>query len=506
MSTPLIVRMSPSFQPKGLPHITAHSGLKPFSKGPPLPAQEAALVGIATLDLVFLPWAVGTMHVWSQLVSLGLSVAAFAVALLPRPGPQPANRPLSRLLRFPLFWAGLVVLAYVSIQALNPSWLFETDSKSWWLVPERHNPFLPSGVDAPFARSSPWRAMVVFGPSWALVCAVWSGFLRRQSYRLMFGAVASSGALLALMGLVEQMTSADLIFWAYKPPPTSNFVASFIYRNHAGAYFNLVIAVAVGLAGWHWRRAQRKLEGPGAAVAFGFAAALVGTAVVFSASRMSIVLLVAFTFMAALWPAFRNFSESDSCRPRRTWVTLAIPTICALAIGWVSFEASGVWERFAELVASPTASLRFRTIAREAAGNMLSDRWALGWGAGCFRYGFPLYAQHYPEIYFSPLDGRKYWEHVHDDLLEFPIELGAVGMIPIAAALGFVGWRLLRARFWRNPVSLCATVGCLLTLSHAWVDFVFQNPAVTATWAILLVGAIRWAELESSVEHRRGIP
>jgi O-antigen ligase len=137
---------------------------------------------------------------------------------------------------------------------------------------------------------------------------------------------------------------------------------------------------------------------------------------------------------------------------------------------------------------------------------MLSDRWALGWGAGCFRYGFPLYAQHYPEIYFSPLDGRKYWEHVHDDLLEFPIELGAVGMIPIAAALGFVGWRLLRARFWRNPVSLCATVGCLLTLSHAWVDFVFQNPAVTATWAILLVGAIRWAELESSVEHRRGIP
>lgn len=464
------------------------------------------LVAIVTLNLIILPWALGTMHVWSQFLSLGLSVTSVAVAMLSRPGADPSDRPVVRLLRFPVFWAGILALAYIAVQGLNPSWRYVADSKSWWLVPVHHNAYLPSGVDAPFAKSNPWRAMVIFASTWALVCSVWSGFLRRQSYRLMFGAIAFGGALLAFVGLVQQATGTDRIFWAYKVPPTAQFMASFIYRNHAGAYFNLVVAVAVGVAGWHWRRTQRNLESPGAAVAFGFAAALIGTAVIFSASRMSIVMLVAFTLMVALGPALKTFSLHGGRRRPRSWAVTAIPVVCILAIGIVSFEASGVWERFASLVASPSASLRFRTVGREAAGNMLNDRWVLGWGAGCFRYGFPLYAQHYPEIYLSGRDGRKYWEHVHDDLLEFPIDLGAVGMIPIAAALGFAAWRLIRVRFWRNHVSLCAVAGCLLTLVHAWVDFVFQNPAVMLTWAVLLVGAIRWAELESAVEQRRVIP
>jgi O-antigen ligase len=481
-------------------------GPKAASKGPPLPVQETALVGVATLNLIFLPWALGGMHVWSQLVSLGLSAAALTVALLPRRGADPSDLPAERLLRFPVFWAGMLVLAYIAVQGLNPSWRFVSDAKSWWLVPLRHNPFLPSGIDAPFARSNPWRAIVIFGSVWILVCSVWSGFLRRQSYRLMFGAISLAGALLSFVGLIQQIGGSDRIFWGYKAPEKAQFMASFIYRNHAGAYFNLVLAVAVGLAGWHWRRAQRRIEGLGAAVAFGFSAALIGVAVIFSASRMSIVLLVAFTLMVALGPAFRSLWEPSGRRRRRAWAVIALPAVCILGIGFVSFEANSVWHRFAALVASPSATLRSRTLAREAAGAMIRDRWVLGWGAGCFRYGFPLYAQHYPEIYYSASGGREYWEHAHDDLLEFPLELGAVGMIPVVAALGFIGWRLLRARFWRNPVSLCAASGCLLTLVHAWVDFVFQNPAVTATWAVLLVGAIRWAELESAVERRRIIP
>lgn len=468
--------------------------------------QEAALVGVATLNLVFLPWALGGMHVWSQLVSLGLSAAALAVALLPRPGADPSDLPAGRLLRFPVFWVGMLILAYIALQGLNPSWRFVSDAKSWWLIPLPHNRLLPSGVDAPFARSNPWRATVIFGSVWILACAVWSGFLRRQSYRLMFGSIALGGALLSFVGLIQQIAGSNQIFFGYKAPEKAQFMASFIYRNHAGAYFNLVLAIAVGLAGWHWRRAQRRLEGPGAAVAYGFAAALIGTTVIFSASRMSIVLLVAFALVAALRPAFRAISKPSGHRPLRAWAIIAIPAVCVLSIGFVSFEAKSVWQKIADLVANPSATLRDRTLAREASENMLRDRWLLGWGAGCFRYAFPLYAQHFPEIYYSGKDGRKYWEHAHDDLLEFPIELGAAGMIPVALALGYAGWRLLRVKFWRNQVSLCAAAGCLLTLAHAWVDFVFQNPAVMATWVIFLIGAIRWAELDSAIVRGRFIP
>jgi O-antigen ligase len=493
----------PPFHATDRSSTAASSGPKSGSKGPPLPVQEAILVGIVTTNLIFLPWALGAMHVWSQLVSLGMSVTGFVVAFLPRDGVEAHDRPLVRLIRFPIFWAGLVTLVYVALQGLNPSWRFMTDSKSWWLVPVQFNPYLPSGVAAPYSRSNPWRAMVIFGSIWILACSIWSSLLRRQSYRLMFSATAIAAALLAFVGLIEQVSTNGQTFWGFKAPEKAQFMASFIYRNHAGAYFNLMVALAAGLTGWHFRRAQRKIESMGATVAFGFAATLVGTAVIFSASRMSIVLLVAFSLLVCQGPVFRAILEPGRRKQRRIWATLAIPLVCIVAIVFVSLEADSVWGRFSKLVSSPSATLRSRIVAREAAGAMFRDRWLLGWGAGCFRYGFPLYAQHYPEIYLSPSGGRQYWEHAHDDLIEIPVELGVAGTVPLVAALGWAGWRLLCMRFWRNFVSLCAAAGCILTLAHAWVDFVFQNPAVTATWAVLLVGAIRWAEFESGIERKR---
>jgi hypothetical protein len=464
--------------------------------------QEVALVVVATLELVFLPWALGTMHVWSQIVSLGLSASAFAIALLRRSGPILSDRPLTRLFRFPVFWCGILVLAYVAVQGLNPSWRFEMNSKSWWLVPVAYITHLPSGIEAPFHRSNPWRAEIIFGSIWLLVCSIWIGFHRRQSFRLLASSLVLSGAILSLVGLFEQITGTQRIFWEYQAPITAQFFASFVYRNHAGAYFNLVLALATAMATWHWRRHQRRVEGPGAAIVYGFAAALVGTAVIFSASRMSIVVMIAFTLIVAVAVGFGLSSGLAGRRSRGPWKYVILPAACILAIAYVSFEATGVWQRIAALVANPTATLHSRTLAREAAEEMFRDRWIYGWGAGCFRYGFPLYQQKYPEIYMGP-SGRKYWEHAHDDLLEFPLELGLVGMIPVSAALGYAFWRAARARVWRHPFSVCAVAGCLLTLVHAWVDFVFQNPAVSATWVVLLLSAVRWAELEASDDRRR---
>jgi hypothetical protein len=470
------------------------------AKGPPLPKHERALVAVSAVNLCFLPWALGGMHPWSQILSLVFSAIGFAIAMLRRPGDD-LTVPAARLVRFPVFWAGLLVLVYVAVQGVNPSWRFVADSKSWWLVPVSHNLLLPSGVDAPFARSNPWRAIVLFGSVWLLVCSIWVGFHRRQSFRLLAGITVFSGALLALVGLFQQITGTNRIFWEYQAPLTAQFVASFIYRNHAGAYFNLVLALATAMAAWHWRRSRRRIGGPGAAVAFGFAAALIGLAVIFSASRMSIIVMIAFTLIVALAAGFMPSSDAGH-KPRRPWRFIVLPALCILAIVWVTFEASGVWHRIAGLVANPTATLQSRTLARKAAEEMFLDRWVYGWGAGCFRYGFPLYQQHYPEIY-TGASGRMYWEHAHDDLLEFPLELGALGMIPVVAALGYAAWRALRARVWQNPFSVCVIAGCLLTVVHAWVDFVFQNPAVLATWAFLLVAAVRWSELESSIERRR---
>jgi hypothetical protein len=462
-------------------------------------------VGVTALNLCFLPWALGAMHPWSQLSSLALSAAGFSLALLPRawvPDSSTAVRPAGRLLRFPAFWCGLVLLGYVAAQGFNPAWRFMSDGRSWWLVPVPHISWLPAGVDAPYSRSNPWRALTIFGSLWLLLCSVWSGFRRRRSWRMLFGVLVGNAFLVALLGFLQQLTGAKRIFWSYLPS-NDYFSASFIYRNHAGAYFNLMAALAGGLAWWHYRRSQRRLEGPGPAVAFAFSALWIGAMVIFSNSRAATGLLLAFASLLGASIAVRQFRRRDSERGWREFAVIGLALAVFFGIAFAALSTGRVWERFAQLGADPGASLRSRALVRRAAGEMRRDRWILGWGAGCFRYGFPLYAQKYPEIYYSGPHNLKYWEHAHDDLLEYPVELGAAGLLPPAVILAWSAARLLRLRFWRHPVPFCAVLGCLLTLAHAWVDFVFQNPAVLLSWGVLLAGSIRWAELEPAAVRIR---
>ena len=128
------------------------------------------------------------------------------------------------------------------------------------------------------------------------------------------------------------------------------------------------------------------------------------------------------------------------------------------------------------------------------------------WGAGCFRYGFPKYTKEYPAIHYFNNGVRRSWEHAHNDLLEFPAELGVAGLLPVAGILGTGLWQLYRRRFWRNCVALALVLGCTLVVLHASVDFVFQNPAVLLTWSVLLAGALRWTELDQPGGRRSKPP
>jgi O-Antigen ligase len=504
-------RVTPSSRPFSPAFAAASGGSRGERRRPPLHPLETALVGVTAVHLCFLPWALGTMHAWSQLTSLGFAIVEFVLVALPRTGtgdfvgaPGAIQWPAARLLRFPVFWAGLILLGYIAVQGFNPAWRFIGVAHSWWIEPISHVSWLPSGVDAPFVRSNPWRALTVDGSLWLLVCAVWAGFLRRKSYRALFFMLVCNAFSLALLGVLQKLSGTDRIYWSYLPS-NSAFIASFIYPNHAGAYFNLMVALAAGLAWWHRQRARRHLENPGQSFFFMFLAVFTGLAVISTYSRMSVVLLLVLMVLAGGVFVLGLFRRAGRIRDRMGFLLLTVALAGVIGTGLVVLRTAKVWERLADQVAHPVAFDRDRTLARQASRDMLCDRWLLGWGAGCFRYNFEDYAAKYPEIYYAG-NRRMYWEHAHDDLLEFPVELGAAGMLPLAGILGYGGWQLGRRRFWRNAVSFCIVLGCALVLLHAWVDFVFQNPAVLLTWGVLLVGAVRWAELDQSGGRRSAEP
>lgn len=464
--------------------------------------REQVLLWVVSAQLVFLPWALGGMRAWSQWIALGMSVLAFFLSLLPRnyeaEGGQAPFRLYTwpKLLRFPIFWLGLVFLGYITTQALNPAWVFNTDGKVWWMRPVPNTEWLPSGVEVPFERWGPWRMLVIYSSVWLVGCASWIGFTRRRSLQTLFTVLAANAFLLALLGLAQRALESDKMFFLFKAP-VYYFVSSFIYKNHAGAFFNLTLTLCVGLAWWHYARAERRLDKSSPSGVFAFFSTAVAMIVFLSYSRMATLLMAAALLVLITLFLWRHYFGVE--RERRNWWMLFLFAAVVVAFGRVgvgSVQADRVVQSIESLGRQGNfESTNFRFQAARATWDMAQERWVQGWGVGSWRFIFPNYQKKYPNIYLS--DGKRlYWEHAHNDYLELLAEVGVIGCSVLLLPVGYAGFRAIRLRVWRNPLALCVLLGVGVTAVHSVIDFQFYNPAILTTWWVLLFATVRWVELE----------
>jgi O-antigen ligase len=469
---------------------------------------ETGLIIVAGLLLCLMPWALGTMHVWSQFLSLGLASLAFVLALINRRyrgelAPQGDFKLIMwpKLIRFPLFWLGLLLLAYILTQALNPALAYVTDGKFWWREPLDHISWLPAGMQTPYKDMNPWRMLVIYGGAWLLVCALWVGVTRRAGIQTLFTVIAANGALFAIVGILQKVTHAKYILWGLKDVTTASyFFGTIIYKNHAGAYLNLVLMLSVGLLYWHFSRAERRMERTSPAPIFAFCAVLLGISVLLTASRAATLLLMVFTLIAFIGFIVRcTFYRSESRSP---WVITLLCAIFALFIGLGSYflNAEEAFGRIGKLMeAGKTDSSVFsRTLVRKATWDMAKDNLVTGRGAGSFRHYFPVHQRHYPEIYIAPWNPklRMRWEYAHNDYVQLLAELGLIGAGILLPMLVCGVRHLLRQRIYERPHLMFLLLALVVTAAHAWVDFQFHNPAILFLWCASAVLLGRWAEFE----------
>lgn len=507
----------------------------------PLHPLEKAVLTVVALHLCFLPWALGTMHAWSQLTSLGFGVLGLAVALIPRtysgdyalPAaghqftvnglPSTVHRSSSagyrliawpRLVRFPLFWIGLALLAYIAVQGFNPSWVWERNATSWWLRRVNDIPWLPTSIDAPFQRFNVWRQFIIYASAWLTVCTVWVGFTRRRSLQVLLITVLANATLLAFVGFAHRVVSPASFLGLFDWPRGSSAFASFIYKNHAGAYFALAMSLAVALGIWfHLGGRQHEKKSTPTGILF-FGALALAAAAAASASRGAVITSAFFLFMTALWYFVRRKLQPRASE-HNTAITVAVVLMFLGAIaGTIRYaDFSAIRDRFEVLLKDPGSTTEGRKMASSAGSAMLADSGLRGIGAGGFRHLFPEYIKRYPDVYQN---GTLFWDHVHRDWLEIPIELGAAGTLLLLLGGGY--WLLFFLRLHRapsalrppssvinpppsiiwHPLVLPVLLGCSQTLIHAWFDFPFQNPAILITWLVLVTVSARWLELDAS--------
>ena len=120
-----------------------------------------------------------------------------------------------------------------------------------------------------------------------------------------------------------------------------------------------------------------------------------------------------------------------------------------------------------------------------------------GTGAGTFYTAFPPYRGG---------DIRIFYDHAHNDYLEFLSERGVIGFIPMLLAVVITFAVALRAQWKRrNPLMRGLSFGCLMSMIamglHATVDFNLQIPANAATFMVVL--ALGWISMFYETRRKR---
>jgi len=474
----------------------------------PLHPLEKALLVFTALHLIFLPWAFGgmTKNPWTVWVSLVFSLTGFTLALINRHYTEVHAREgefdlvmWPKLVRFPIFWLGLILLTYMAIGNLNPALQYVGTGTTWTIVNVAHIRWLPSGLDAPFTDMNGWRLILIYVSPWLTVCSLWVGITRRYTVLALLSTLALNGAALALLGILERVAPNDKIFWLVHSP-NGHFVSSFVYKNHAGAYFNLMLAVSCALVQWNFARNERRMDRANPAPIFAFCAVLTGLIVLLSYARMATVLLMLFIVVAATGAIIRQIRVGTE--GRRPFVVLLLGVVLLLFVGGgvVFLDHGQSLEHMEELAsAGQSMSVEGRELAARATWEMAKDNLVTGWGAGSFYHYFPMYQQRYPFIYsMGPGRPNWNWEYAHNDYLQILAELGLVGAGIFVAGAVYWGCKFFQYGIYERPHALVLMLGLALLMLNSWTDLQLYCPAILVTWCVLWLLTARWIEFEDN--------
>jgi len=364
----------------------------------------------------------------------------------------------------------------------------------------------PGSID--YAISVAWmvRATLLIGAMWMVV-----DLSQDQKWLLrLWWTIGIAGGSIALLGLLQKATGAEMIYWQHaRPYDVKTFFAAYYYHANAGAYLNLVLPIACGLA----LRTIIKPEKPAVRALSFSLAALVIVAVLANTSRMAQligVLLMAVMILSARKIIFRQLVHADRSI---LLVGTAVMIITFYAVGQASHLDAPL--RRWEMTPKQASSEQTRWLATKAALTAVPDAGLLGFGPGTFRVIYPYYTNAIGE----PI--RGIWQFLHEDYVQTLLEWGLVG----AALWGFIFFgaiaagirallkssgrqkmdnrrRMMPRQRWLLFLMTVALCGVAL---HALVDFPLQIMSIqlyVATYLGMCWGSTRWNSASWELEIR----
>jgi len=436
--------------------------------------------------LVYAPWAYGATTPtsirttnWVLLTALGLWSAEL---LISRRRPQ-----FPRLILF--LTGGLICVG--GWMVLNAKSIYDSD---FFLLVPLHNFALPLAGSVDYAISAAWmiRGALLLGTMLFVSDLSQSNrWLLRLWY--VIGLVAGS---IALLGLLQKATGAQMIFWQPPPPPelwVSTFFASYYYHGNAGAFLNLVWPLSAGLV----IRAFTNRFHPGMRAMWVSLFILTIAGVLANTSRMA--QLVAAILLVAICV---QFGPTLLRRLSGTKKSVALAGALAILLALIALAQAihleqplNRWQAESQRI---PGDARWR--ASRVAMGALPDAGLFGFGPGTFRVVFPTYNTG------AASQAPGTWRFLHDDYLQTLLEWGWLGSSLWALlffggiTVGIRSYNKHARRDWtprRRVLEALVMIALLGVALHALVDFPLQIESIqlyVATYLGLCWGSTLWQE------------
>lgn len=460
--------------------------------------------------IVYTPLPLASNRPWALAV-LGLLTGMLLLWTIWRPAGrltgqvwQGAKTPLILL----GLWMGLLAVQLIPVPG---AWLAALDQNEM-------NNFASQGagavsIDAYSTRLYLAKAGILTAVFWLVLVLVDSK--RRMEW--LARVIVFSGLLQALLGVMLMATGTTFEMF-FVPMVDARAHGSFVYHNHFAGYLELTLAVGIGLmiakldgsvsAGWR-QRAQgwlALLVSEKALLRVSLIIMVIG--LVASRSRMgnaaffvSLLVVGVFAIFFAKHVSKRVHDSKESNTLRATVIFIAsLVVLDVLIIGSVVGVEKVVqrientnFETQLRVAQSNSAgqplpvprqeeSLEQRSMAARHATQIVRDFPWLGTGGGTFHLAFPSY---------TPPEVRGFYDHAHNDYVEFASEVGLPGVLLLAMLVLHSAWHsvllLMRSHDQlARGMAFASLMGVTSLLIHATVDFNFQNPANAMLFLIVL--------------------
>lgn len=343
-------------------------------------------------------------------------------------------------------------------------------------------------VHAAFLSIAPGASLDALLAGASYLCLFWlvlaTAARNRKRQRLLLATVMLAGVAQAVYAIVMTLSGLEYGFLAPKVHGIGWATGTFVNRNHLAGYLELALAAGIALVladlRVHGERGWRHALSTLAELALSprlrtrLLLAVMVIALVLTRSRMgNVALFASLATCGGLYVLFRH--------PKYFGKSLVFFLSLVLIDVLIVSRQYGL-EQVVQRLESTELESEQRVLAWRDLAPVVDQYWLTGAGPGSFPVAFAPYRS---------AEVHRFFDHAHNDHLEFVIEAGVIGY-GLLAGIGVIalahGLALVRRR--RDPmacaIGFAGAMGLTAIAIHGLADFNLHIPAVAATLVALM--------------------